>query len=262
MLIPFSKMQAQGNDFVILNLLGQKDCKHPLPELAEAICEPAFGVGADGLVVLHDDPEAAARMIIINADGSRAAMCGSALRCCASLLYDLNGRSEVSIATDSGIKTAVISATPEGRSIVVNLGTPVLLEEDVQIGDVKGSLVDVGNLHFVSLWDDLEDQHLRFGGMLEKHPHFSRGVNSEYIQILSPEEIVMTVWEHGVGPTFACGTGATASVFTGIHKGLLGSSVKVGMPGGEVRITRLDNAEFTLAGSVEYVFNGVYRWKI
>jgi len=42
------------------------------------VCEPAFGIGADGLVALLDDSEADARMLIYNSDGSRAAMCGSA----------------------------------------------------------------------------------------------------------------------------------------------------------------------------------------
>lgn len=71
MLIPFTKMQAQGNDFVILNLLGQTEVKYQLDELAEDVCEPAFGIGADGLVALLDDSEADARMLIYNSDGSR-----------------------------------------------------------------------------------------------------------------------------------------------------------------------------------------------
>ncbi len=260
MLIPFTKMQAQGNDFVILNLLGQRECDLPLEELAESVCEPAFGVGADGLVALLSDAEADARMIIVNADGSRAAMCGSALRCCASLLADRLGRDSVSVATDSGLKTARIIATEDGREIEVNLGKPALIAEDLIVSGVKGNLVNVGNLHFVTFWDELADQHLRFGGGLEQDPEFEDGVNSEYAQVISPTELDLTIWERGVGPTFACGTGATASVFAGIHKGLLQDRVRVAMPGGEVKIARLASGEFVLTGSVEKVFQGVYRW--
>lgn len=262
MLIPFRKMQAQGNDFVFLELLETHECKLSLDELARSICDRRKGIGADGVVVLLADPEADARMIIHNADGSRAAMCGSALRCSAQLLNEMTGKSVFSIATDSGVKAASIISSSTVKSVEVNLGKPTLLESDVQVGEVQGSLINVGNLHFVSFWSDNLNKEMVFGPVLENHPYFTEAVNSEYVVIISRSEISVRVWERGCGATQACGTGAVASVFTGIHKGLLDDQVTVLMPGGKLQVRVTANGEFMLEGEVENVFNGVYRWKI
>jgi diaminopimelate epimerase len=258
MLIPFRKMQAQGNDFAILELIPAYDTRLPLEELARDICDRRKGAGADGLVLLLADKEADARMLIYNSDGSRAAMCGSALRCCASLLYGLTGRPELTIATDSGIKEADYS--PQG--ITVNLGKPRLLDGDRLAEGAKGRLIDVGNLHYVSFVDILDGQEHRLGPILEKHPGFPKPVNVEFVHVISRQEIGMRVWEAGAGATQACGTGSVASVFAGIGKGLLDRRVTVGMPGGKVTIEAREGGDYLLSGEVEDVFNGVYRWKI
>lgn len=106
MLIAFLKMQAQGNDFVILDFLGQEIPSYDFPALASSICDRHFGVGADGLVTIQASVAADARMVIYNSDGSRAEMCGSALRCVAGLLMDKHAVAEPRIFTDSGLKQA------------------------------------------------------------------------------------------------------------------------------------------------------------
>lgn len=258
MLIPFDKLQAQGNDFVVLQLLHSPETSLPPDALARDICDRRTGVGADGLVLLLADPDADARMLIHNSDGSHALMCGSALRCCASILHGLSGRTELRIATDSGLKTATVS----GRQISVNLGRPALTEKDIQLEEVTGSLVEVGNQHFVSFQTVLNGQELELGPRLERHPRFREGVNVEFVRVISRLELELRVWERGAGATQACGTGAVASVFCGIGKGLLDGQVWVKMPGGAVQVTRLDSGEFLLAGTVEHTFSGVYKWKI
>lgn len=258
MLIPFSKLQAQGNDFVVLQLLHTQETSLPSDALAKDICNRRTGVGADGLVLLLADPNADGRMEIFNSDGSHALMCGSALRCCASLLNRLTGKTELLIGTDSGMKTATLN----GRQISVNLGRPALKEKDVSLEGVTGSLVEVGNLHFVSFQPVLKNQELELGPRLERHPRFRDGVNSEFVRVISRQEIDLRVWERGAGATQACGTGAVASVFYGIGKGLLEDEVWVRMPGGAVRIKRLETGEFLLTGTVEHTFSGAYTWKI
>ncbi|MBW6513501.1 MAG: diaminopimelate epimerase [Candidatus Syntrophosphaera sp.] len=258
MLIPFRKMQAQGNDFIILLLTGQKESRLSLEALAMDICDRRKGAGADGLVLLLDDPEADARMTIFNSDGSRAEMCGSALRCCSRLVYEITGRTELSIATDDGIKTASIA----NDCVEVNMGKPDLFYADKRVAEVRGSLVGVGNLHFVSFWENLVDQEYKYGPVLERHPDFPGEVNSQFVRVIGRGEIELRIWERGCGTTQACGTGAVASVFCGIGKDLLDNEVKVNMPGGNVCVRYQDNGEFILAGSVEHVYSGVYRWKI
>lgn len=262
MLIPFRKMQAQGNDFLILELLEARDYGLPLEELARDACDRRKGFGADGLVVLLGDPQADARMVIHNSDGGRAQMCGSALRCCAIILHSATGQDRLRLATDSGIREAVIQTAGSGATVEVSLGSPGFLEEELIAAGVTGSLVDVGNLHFVSFRADIQGQELALGPLLENHPRFPGAVNSEFVRVLSRQSIELVVWERGCGATQACGSGAVASVFTGIRKGLLDNKVLVRMPGGEVLVRQAEGGEMLLAGCVADIGTGVYRWKI
>ncbi len=263
MLIPFFKMQAQGNDFVILDLLDQNEPEFDAARLAQDICHRNFGVGADGLALLLSSETASARMVIYNSDGSRAEMCGSVLRCCSWYLYDKTGNTELALETDSGIKAASILVKEGKPEVVVNLGQPLLLEQELELEGLTGLLIGVGNRHFVSFWDDLASApHLRYGSRIEHSPQPWAGLNSQYVKLLSRTELDLLIWENACGATLACGTGAVASVFGGILKGWLDEEVKVNMPGGSVLIQRLENGEFLLKGTVELIFSGEYRWKV
>ena len=84
-MIPFDKMQAQGNDFVILNAL-----THKLPDLTNTLIrqltERRYGIGCDQLLVLQPHETAHAKLCIFNNDGSEAMNCGNGLRCVSDLL--------------------------------------------------------------------------------------------------------------------------------------------------------------------------------
>lgn len=259
-MIEFSKMQAQGNDFVILEP-GDQEPVQDLAGLAIAICDRRYGVGADGLVLLRDTADADAEMIIYNSDGSRAAMCGSALRCCGWLLARKTHKRQVLIATGAGIKS--VETDPESGVVHANLGMPEILEEELELDEVRGSIVSTGNLHFVSWWDDLSnDPHLVHGGRIEHSPGWGKGLNSMYAKVISPNQIQLKIWENACGPTLACGTGATATVKTGYEQGILKGKVKVMMPGGEVEIWQDNGGDLILSGKVTEVFGGSYKWKI
>ena len=260
MLIAFQKMQAQGNDFVILDFVDHGLPAYDFPALASSICDRHFGVGADGLVTLEPCETAAARMVIYNSDGSRAEMCGSALRCVAKLLMDKFAQTELDILTDSGFKHARRAA----EDIIVNLGTAKILKTDFPVDNFVGDLVDIGNPHYVVFCDDLsEDPHLEFGGSLEHHPAFPSPVNVQFVQVLGRNEMQMKIWEHACGPTLACGTGAGSAVYAGIKKALLDPEVTVHVPGGILKIIyQKETDTMLLSGPVTLVFSGDYSWKI
>lgn len=265
MLIPFCKMHAQGNDFVFIDTMNLDDTELDFPALATAMCTPHFGIGADGLVLISKSTVADIRMIIFNLDGSRAEMCGSALRCVSNLNYSkgriIDAHYELQVETDSGIKHSVIDAEhPE--LVKVNLGLPHLLQKNIGVEGFTGSLIDVGNLHFVSYIDDLSsDPHLVFGSKIEHHPSFPKPVNVHFAQIKDASHIKIKIWEAACGATLACGTGATAAVFTGISFYGLHNVVDVEMPGGIVQISNTQNS-FWLGGEVKKAFQGEYLWKI
>lgn len=263
MLIDFIKMQAQGNDFLILDQLAEQQTMD-YSALAVAICKPHTGFGADGLVLLQQSATDLCKMVIYNNDGSRAAMCGSALRCLTKLAYDKYHLEQFSIETDSGSKSVQVCQAGDDLLITVNLGKPELLESTKQVGQITGSLVDVGNLHYVIYQDSIEDDpHLKWGSWLEHHAAFAESVNVHFVQLIAKNRIRIKIWENAVGPTLACGTGATACVLTGITLHGLDDVVTVEMPGGEVTITLLkDDGQFLLTGPVETTGSGTYQWKI
>jgi diaminopimelate epimerase len=259
MLIPFIKMHAQGNDFVILDGFSSPLPELPFSILAEQMCRIHTGIGADGLVLLSPCDNAAAKMTIYNSDGSLAEMCGSALRCVSFLTYQKTQLSEFIVNTDSGLKPVFVCA--KTGDVTVNLGTPKLKLSNYNAEGITGDLVDIGNLHFVVWQSDLSSNpHLKFGNALEHHSGFPRSVNAHFAKVISPNEIDIKIWERACGPTLACGTGAASVVFSGITKGYISSPVKVNMPGGEVTIIE-EGGAYLLSGQVTQVFCGEYLWK-
>ena len=259
MLIPFIKMQAQGNDFVVLDVFEQSLSEVDFHALAIAVCERHFGVGADGLVLMSPCLEADARMTIFNNDGSLAEMCGSALRCVSSLMMQKTGNCDLDILTDSGLK----HARRDGEKVTVNLGKARLLRKGYPVEQFTGDLVNIGNPHYVVFVDSLEDDpHLKYGTILENHPAFEKPVNAHFIKVCNRASIQMKIWEHACGPTLACGTGAASSVFAGIQRGILDSKVDVEVPGGELQIDYLCDGSLLLSGTVAKSFRGSYPWKI
>ncbi len=258
MKLPFVKMQAQGNDFVIVNSDAARLGSEQLPALARAVCDRHYGLGADGLVYLETDP---IRMTIHNSDGSRAEMCGSALRCCCALLHQKSRQSEFEINTDAGpLRARVLQQNPD--YVIAEIGSPVMVQKDLVLGGFKGDHVTVGNPHFVIHVPELStEQMLAEAPLLSAHPLFPEGVNIEFVRIKDDEHLEVLVWERGVGPTLACGTGAAAAVFSGQSRGFLQDKVNVVLPGGEVKIDRNGNL-FLLGGETGFVAEGTYIWKI
>lgn len=260
MLIPFIKMQAQGNDFVIWDQSQTEITDISYPDLARSICRLHFGVGADGLVLLSKGTSTDLQMLIYNSDGSRAEMCGSALRCISSFYCQKTGLKQVSVLTDSGIHHAVLNHASQSMNVEVSMGTPKILEADIEVAGFVGTLVDVGNLHFVVFGHAPDiNPHLLYGSILEHDPHFPKAVNVHFATVVSPHLLQIQIWEAACGATLACGTGATASVACGLAKGLLANGVEVIMPGGRVTIQTKDDV-YWLGGSVETVFEGIYTW--
>ncbi len=256
--IPFVKMQAQGNDFVIVDALELIQNSEQITRLAKDVCLPHFGLGADGLVILDSQIP---QMTIFNSDGSMAEMCGSALRCCCALLYTKNGKNEYEIKTGNGIlKGFVDKINPE--IVSVEIGNPVMISQDLTVEGVKGDYISVGNPHFVVFTNNVNSNpHQRLGQVISGKDVFVNGVNVEFARIISKREIELVVWERGVGATLACGTGATATVFSGQNRNLLGDEVLVHLPGGDV-IIKKNPTGYILKGETAVVAEGVFKWKV
>ncbi|MBX7115399.1 MAG: diaminopimelate epimerase [Myxococcaceae bacterium] len=259
----FSKYQALGNDFVLLD---RRERGVDIDaSMAVRLCDRRRGIGADGVLVLLGSAGVDARLRIHNADGSVAQMCGNGLRCVARYL----GQGEpLRIATDVGVREATFDA--QTGLITVDLGpvsfvAPQLAKAadggpfvDQPVEGYQATAVSLGNPHLVLFEAVLEEVSVK-GPRLERMAGFPERTNVEFCR-RQGEGLAVRVWERGAGLTEACGSGAAAAVAAYQKAGQLrpGSWHTVALPGGALRV-RVD-ADFQhawLKGDAHKVFEGV-----
>jgi len=278
--LPFTKMQATGNDYIYFNCFNSEVFAHTQsPEsLAFSLAERRFSVGSDGIVLIFPSEVADAKMRIFNLDGSEGKMCGNAIRCVAKYLYDnrIVHKKAMTIETLSGIKT-LTPTTKNGLvySVKVDMGQaelspqkiPVGLTGDsviartVEIGGTNYSItcVSMGNPNAVVFCKDVDKLNLaEIGPLFEHNELFPDRVNTEFVEIMGRNHLKMRVWERGSGETFGCGSGACASAVAAVLNGHCDkdTDIKVRLHGGELVIRYTDETVF-MTGGVEKAFDGV-----
>lgn len=274
----FTKMHGLGNDFVIFDFIEQGEPKGIIWEEAVPwICRRGFGVGADGVVLITGTNNSPYAMTIYNPDGSKAEMCGNAIRCVARYLYEAKGikKEQLSIETGAGIKNlSIIKSGETVNEVEVNMGSPILDSKEIPVsgekrkvigenvvtfaGEYEITAVSMGNPHVIIFDSSLDDEKINeLGPYLEKHEIFPNNTNVEFVRVVNREEITVKVWERGAGRTFACGTGACASLVASALNGLTGNIVKVNLPGGPLHIQwDREKNEIYMSGSAEFVYTG------
>jgi len=290
--LPFTKVEGLGNDFVVVDLRASaaRTGAAPSPEdpaVVRAICDRRFGVGADGVLAILPGVAGDARMRVLNADGSEAEMCGNGIRCVAKVLYESDPalrRPVLRIDTGAGLLDCAIDAAAGGdvRSVAVEMGRPRLTRDEIPMQpggaaravresiDAGGrrfsfTAVSMGNPHAVIFIDDpaadLRAFAETYGPRLEVDPTFPRRTNVEFARVRRGDggrgEIDLVVWERGCGITLACGTGACATVAAaGIEERLaLGVETPVHLLGGALFITVApDLSGVTMRGPAKIVF--------
>ena len=116
----------------------------------------------------------------------------------------------------------------------------------------------MGNPHAVVFVDDVEGFPVEeIGRPFEFHPAFPRRVNAEFVQVISPTEVAMRVWERGTGETLACGTGACATTVACILNGRTEDEITLHLLGGDLKVRwdREQNRVF-MTGPATTVFDG------
>ena len=272
----FTKMHGAGNDYVYINCFDEP-VPRDIPKTAIAISDRHTGVGGDGLVLICPSEVADARMRMFNADGSESEMCGNAIRCVAKYVSDrgIARKPELKIETGRGVLTMQLFTGRDGKveQVTVNMGAPILESARIPTtlpGDppqnakleVAGKTIEVtcvsmGNPHCVTFVDEVNDDWvLRVGPQIEHHPAFPRRVNAEFIQVVSPDEFIMRVWERGSGETLACGTGACASAVAGALTGRTNRTVTAHLRGGDLKLEWASTGEVFMTGPATEVFSG------
>jgi len=232
-----TKHHGLGNDFlVLLDLEG----RHPIDEdIAVAVCDRHRGVGADGLIRVTAGHEGRVRMELRNGDGSRAEMSGNGISCLAQAVVraGLVGDGVVEVDTDAGPRTVTVVEVqaPHRHRMRVAMGEPALGDELPEWLDeriVRAVEVDMGNPHVVLHVSDPDDvpDLVDIGQRINEAT--PGGTNVELVWPGSPGEVRMLVYERGVGPTQACGTGAVAAAAAARRWELAPPTATVHQPGG------------------------------
>ena len=239
--IRFTKMQALGNDFVVIDGVNQKITlnKSQIAQLGER----HLGIGFDQLLLIESSDTADFFCRIFNNDGTEAEQCGNGLRCVARFIHEqkLHAGPTILIATKSGKYEVFIK---NYDAIRMSMGVPTFEPEKIPFTatsqqkiyelpllddrTLSATVLALGNPHAVIRVDSIAETPIKqWGSHFSTHPLFPQGVNVGFMEIVDKSHIILRTFERGAGETHACGSNASASAVAGILNGWLASKVQV-----------------------------------
>ena len=209
----------------------------------------------DGLIIFLKDPY---EMVLFNADGSLATMCGNGLR--AYVKYGVDHHlivdNKLKVKTLAGlIHVEIINKEPFLAK--VNLGKASYLAKKLNIKTAKEEyfgeeeIIDGITYQQYAIWTGTDNLVIivnnfkdieNLAQIFSKKTIFQVGINVNFMKINSPANIEVRTYERGVGWTRACGTGSAACVSVGRRLGRLLDKVEVSLLGGSLLIELLDNS--------------------
>jgi diaminopimelate epimerase len=264
----FEKWQALGNDYVIV----EADALpwELTPERVRRLCEPRFGVGSDGILLLSqaEDPAYVAELRIFNRDGSEAELSGNGARQAALYLRRAGWTAddEFSIHTPAGEIRPKITA-PDTATL--GMGRASLASVDYPSGAADGTgrvnaggrewrfqHVAIGNPQCViDAGEEVEELDLgAIGPEIESSDLFPNRTNVSFVRI-DGSEVRARIFERGVGETLSSGTGASGAAIAAFLRGGA-SPITVMLDGGKLTVEVDDNLRVWLTGTAEPVFAG------
>jgi diaminopimelate epimerase len=271
--VRFEKWQALGNDYLIVE-------RSELPwelsaERVRRLCEPHFGVGSDGVLLLSPaaDERHVAELRIFNPDGSEAELSGNGAR--QAVLYlrsaGWTDADQFTIATKAGDVTPTISGP---NTVAMTIGRAAVTSPDYPSGppDGAGTLtaagrewrfqhVNVGNPQCVIEVDEVEGLDLAaIGPAIERHELFPNRTNVSFIRV-DGSTVRARIFERGAGETLSSGTGASGAAVAARLRGAP-SPATVVLDGGELTVEVSEDLDVTLIGTAEPVYAGELAAKL
>ena len=247
MKLKFTKMQACGNDYVYV------DCTNFSlvdPSAAVRKLSPRrYSVGSDGLVLIKPSEKSDVKTEIYNADGSRAELCGNALRCVAKYCFERKNfpGDEIRVETDCGEK--IVGKLPGENEI--RYSAEIGRARFIVGGDGK-TIVSLGNPHRTEITDDVRSFDFFFFFFFRQDLY-----NTDVFSVSGKNSASALVFERGSGETLSCGSGACAIAAYGVYKGLFSfGEIAVNYPGGTLCVRVDENYFCTLIGEAKFVFDG------
>lgn len=274
MKLKFTKMQGAGNDFVVLD--ATRTPVNLSAEQVRRLGDRRFGVGADQILVVEPAPSSDVDFgyRIFNNSGDEVEHCGNGARCFLRYVRERGLTQQPRVRVRTMNRTLELVWQDDGR-VTVDMGPPEFAHDRIpfddralpsqqgrwplthpSLGDVWVSVLSMGNPHAVMRVDDVDTAPVAtLGPWIEAHPRFPQRVNAGFLQVVSPQEVRLRVYERGAGETLACGTGACAAVVAGIQQGWLSRRVDVHTRGGLLTI-EWTTTSVLMTGPAQTVFEG------
>lgn len=262
-MIPFVKMQGNGNDFIVLDNRDSAFSTDSLSAMARKFCPRRSSLGADGILVVEESRRADFTMRLFNADGSEGEMCGNGARCIARYAFEKGiAGNEQSFSTLAGIMKAVV--TPP--FVDLDMGTVPLssgwFKRPLSVGakTFDTSFLVVGVPHLVLFLAENEltrEETIETGRELcHTNALFPNGTNVNFVVPNDDTHIASVTYERGVEDlTDSCGTGSTASAIAWVLRNAAAPSeavVEVSNPGGINSVTlRFDPSGESVTASLK-----------
>ena len=264
----FEKWQALGNDYLIVEAAALP--WEPTPDRVRRLCDPHFGVGADGILLLSpvEDPVYVAELRIFNPDGSEAELSGNGAR--EAVLYlrrsGWTDEDRFTILTKAGPITPTIRSE---RECTLEMGRASTRSADFPSGpeDGRGELeaggrtwrfqhVSLGNPQCaIEAGDDLEALDLgEIGPEIENSELFPNRTNVSFYRV-SGDRVRTRIFERGVGETLSSGTGASGAAVAA-HLAGAPASLTVELDGGELEVEIGGELEVRLTGWAQPLYSG------
>lgn len=270
--LEFTKMQSAGNDFILLELAQARPYNSSI--LAKKMCDRAFGIGSDGLIVYETLGNRSVNIFFYNPDGTPD-VCGNGMRCLAGFLVASGLRNPgEAFLINTQTSSVEVQATLEPFTAQILLSQPtyeptevptssqkILFDSEIELNGetLRISALNTGSTHCVIVVPDLAAAKFEeIGAALEHHPLFPQRTSVELVEVISRKELKSRVWERAIGETPACGTGACAIALVCKQLNLSDSQVTIVYPGGRLNVEIQANGQPLLSGNVEIVFKGSY----
>jgi len=230
MLLNFYKYQGTGNDFILID--DRAELFPVSTQLVARLCHRRFGIGADGLILLQNQPGYDFKMIYFNADGAEGSMCGNGGRCIVRFAHDLGIFQEHTtfMAVDG-----VHEATATEQVIRLKMG-PVNGYEKHETYD----FLNTGSPHYVAYVDDVDKTDVVSIGRAVRYGETygpAGGINVNFVQVIAPNHLKVRTYERGVeDETYSCGTGVTACALSSYSHFGWESPVNITAVGGNLQV--------------------------
>ncbi|GGC81435.1 diaminopimelate epimerase [Thalassobacillus devorans] len=281
--IPFIKMHGLGNNYIFIDTFKFNLEEDMLPALARKVSDPHTGIGSDGLILIHPSDQAEVGMRIFNKDGSEGRNCGNGLRCVAKYAYEygLVNQTSFKIEAKSGVVEASVSVEDKQvTDITIDMGKPKLERSLIPMAGPKAdqvvaeqfevshhplelTAVSMGNPHAVFFVEDIQTAPVHeLGPIITDDQRFPEGVNVEFVEVVSEQEVHFRVWERGSGITQACGTGACAAGVAAVLNGYArkNSEILVHLSGGDLIIRWDEEDRVWMTGPAAIIAEGTYHY--